>query len=235
VLGNSFVFVVLVQILHMFSYKGMGIFSSVSGSNTATQLWIAARGLYCLSFILAGLLVKKRITIIKITGPYAVLTALILGSIYLHVFPECYNEQTGLTMFKIVTEYVIIAGFVVAVIGLYKIRCMFDEPGFKYLLYSLVLNIVAELSFTLYTGVYDWFNRIGHLLVFGSVYLIYRVAVLKSIIEPQTIIFKELKDSEKQLREKVSQLETFTDIAVGRELRMVELETEIERLKKQVK
>ena len=39
----SFLFVGMIDLVHTFAYKGMGIFSSDRGANPATQLWIAAR------------------------------------------------------------------------------------------------------------------------------------------------------------------------------------------------
>jgi PAS domain S-box-containing protein len=42
----------------------------------------------------------------------------------------------------------------------------------------------------------------------------------------------ELKQNEKELQKRVKELEEFYDMAVGRELRMVALKNEIERLKK---
>jgi predicted RNase H-like nuclease (RuvC/YqgF family) len=42
---------------------------------------------------------------------------------------------------------------------------------------------------------------------------------------------QELQQSRLELHEKVSDLEQFEDVVVGRELKMIELEKEIERLK----
>jgi len=44
----------------------------------------------------------------------------------------------------------------------------------------------------------------------------------------------EIKEKEKELREKVEELETFNKLAVGRELKMIKLKEEIKELKNQL-
>ena len=42
---------------------------------------------------------------------YAVGTSFLIGTIFLGIFPDCFVEGRGLTPFKVVSEYVIIAIF----------------------------------------------------------------------------------------------------------------------------
>src|SRR5210317_1790963 len=42
ILGTAYLFIGILDLLHTFSYKGLGIFSSY-GANLPTQLWIASR------------------------------------------------------------------------------------------------------------------------------------------------------------------------------------------------
>ena len=51
-LGVSFLFVGIIDLIHTLAYSGMGIFVGYS-SNLPTQLWISARYIQALSFLFA--------------------------------------------------------------------------------------------------------------------------------------------------------------------------------------
>ena len=59
-LGIAFLFVAGMDLLHMLSYKGMGVLGTDSG-NLSTQLWIATRYLESVSFLIAPLVLKRNI------------------------------------------------------------------------------------------------------------------------------------------------------------------------------
>ncbi|GEM_PF-6722050 len=124
----TFFFVGGLDLVHTMAYKGMGIFEGYS-TNLATQLWIASCYLESLSFCLAPLLIGKNLRGRVIFGSYGVITSLLLGTIfYGPVFPICYVDGVGLTPFKIVSEYIISAIFLVSIILTWRKRHVFDQP-----------------------------------------------------------------------------------------------------------
>ena len=60
-----------------------------------------------------------------------------------------------------------------------------DSVLVRYMLASIVLTVVAELSFTRYSDVYGAANVVGHLLKLASFALIYRAVIVTGLAKPQ--------------------------------------------------
>ncbi|NQT58210.1 MAG: HD domain-containing protein, partial [Bacteroidetes bacterium] len=82
---------------------------------------------------------------------------------------------------------------------------------FLLLIFSITLLIVSELFFTLYVGVFDIFNKLGHLLKFVTFYLFYRAIIEKGLMYPYNLLFSDLKKKEKGLQEAHNKLETWAN------------------------
>src|SRR5574341_411330 len=109
-LGIAFLFTGALEMVHAFAYKGFGVFPG-HDSNLPTQLWIAFRSLLSVSFLAAPFFITRTLNVVKISATYAAVTSLLFWSIFAGVFPDCFVEGRGLTPFKIISEYVIIAVF----------------------------------------------------------------------------------------------------------------------------
>ena len=70
-IGNAYLFIGGLDLLHTLSYKGMGIFPD-SGANLPTQLWIAARYLESLSFVIAPFLTERKVKANQIFYSYLI-------------------------------------------------------------------------------------------------------------------------------------------------------------------
>jgi len=134
--GIAFFFVALLDLLHTVAYQGMGIFSGFIESNLATQLWIAARYVQSISFLLALLFITRRLNPKLQFGSYLVATILILASIfYWRIFPVCFIEGTGLTPFKVISEYLIsfILALTIFFLHLYRKLLLYIQMYMVYL------------------------------------------------------------------------------------------------------
>lgn len=198
--GIALLFVGLVDLLHMLAYKGMGVFE-VAGSNLSAQLWMVARALQGVTFLLAALFIRRRLRAAPVFVLYLMATFLLLVSVfYWKIFPRCYVEGEGMTGFKKVSEYAICAVLVGSMFLLLKNRRFFDSHVVSLLSLSLGFTIASELVFTLYLDVYDPVNMLGHLLKIVAFYLIYKAVIEASLVRPYTTLFRELKQSEEALR-----------------------------------
>ncbi|MCX7846370.1 MAG: diguanylate cyclase [Dictyoglomaceae bacterium] len=197
-LGISYLFVSLIDFVHTLVYKGMNVFP-ITSANYPTQLWIIARYTESLSLLLAPLFINKKFKVYKI---YLVYMFIFLSSLlfvfYFKNFPACYIEGKGLTQFKIISEYIISIILLLAIYTHWKCREHFDHYVLNLLFFSILATIVSELFFTLYVGVFDFMNAMGHIFKLVSFYFIYLAFINTSLRSPYITLFYEfLKESEK--------------------------------------
>lgn len=199
-IGIGYLFIAFVDLLHTLAYQGMGVFRD-PGANLATQLWLAARYLQSGTLLVGLLFVKRRFDPRLAWVGFMAVTIALVGSIFVwDFFPAAYIDGQGLTSFKIVSEYFISAGLVAATALLLTERRAFDRQVLYLLAMSLVVTVLSELMFTLYIGVYDNANLIGHLLKIVAVYFVYRAIVQTGLIRPYSVMFRNLKHAEQRYR-----------------------------------
>ena len=197
--GIASLFVGVLDALHMLAYEGMGTFPA-HGANLPTQLWIASRYLESCSLLIAPLFLRRRLNFALTFGTYMVAVSALTATVFSRHFPVCYVEGVGLTHFKIASEYVIATLLLASVLLLYRFREEFDRPVILTLSAAIVLNTCAELAFTSYTSVYGHWNEIGHLLGFIAYCLIYRAIIVKGMMSPYDLLFRNLARNEEALR-----------------------------------
>ncbi|MDY0093542.1 MAG: MASE3 domain-containing protein, partial [Candidatus Vecturithrix sp.] len=89
-LGIAYFFIAILDGVHTLAYKGMSSVFPGDDANLATQLWIAARYLESLSFLIAPILLKKQSHFTRLFWGVAVVTALLLVGFFMGLFPECF-------------------------------------------------------------------------------------------------------------------------------------------------
>ncbi len=193
-LGIGYALVGALDLLHALAYKDMGVFPE-TGADLATQLWIAARFietsamlLFPLCFIVGGLVQW---------GVYALIagTFIMIGGIFAwDLFPECFNAKTGLTPFKIASEYIVIGALSVSAILTHRKRNSIDKNVALYLTVAILVMILSEFCFTLYTSPFGLANMIGHLFKVISFILIYRALIMESLERPMETLAHGLSE-----------------------------------------
>jgi PAS domain S-box-containing protein len=199
-IGVAYLFVGATDLIHTLAYQGMGIFTGY-GTNLATQLWLSARYMESITLLIAPFFIGRRIKFSYLMPIYGLITALLLMSIfYWDIFPVSYIEGSGLTAFKRISEYVIAAILVGAIITLSARRRDFDSGVLRLLYLSIIVTIGSELAFTLYESPYGVPNLIGHLLKIISFYCIYKAIIETGLVQPYRLLFRNLKQSEEAYR-----------------------------------
>ena len=198
-LGIAYLFVGGLDLIHTLAYRGMGIFPGYE-TNLPTQLWISARYLESISLLIAPIFVVRNIKKRFVLTAYILTISFILGSIfYWRIFPDCFVEGLGLTTFKKVSEYLISLILIGSIVLLFKKKTAFDDNIFRLLIASIVLTICSELAFTFYISDYGFSNLTGHFLKFISFYLIYKSIIESGLVKPYSLLFRNLKQREKEL------------------------------------
>ncbi|UJG41399.1 MAG: hypothetical protein K9W45_02795 [Candidatus Heimdallarchaeum aukensis] len=198
ILGISKIFVALVEFLHVVSYKGMNIIYGYD-ANLPTSLWILARYLDALTFVMIFAFTKKKIKLLHIMIGYSIVTGTMIFLIFARIFPTCYIEGEGLTLFKIISEYIISFLFIVTCFLIYKFR-LFTPKIRRLIIFSLIFNTIGEIFFTFYVSVYGISNVFGHLSLFVSMGFLFVVFVKEGIQNPYNLIFKELIEKNEKIK-----------------------------------
>ena len=199
-LGAGYAFIGGVDLLHTLAYQGMGVFRD-PGSNLATQLWVVARYLEALTLVTAPVFLTKKARLAPVFLTYLAATTLLLLTVFLwRVFPTCFVEGAGLTMFKKASEYAISGILLVAMLFLSARRRRLSPKAYRYLMASIALTICSELVFTFYVSVFGLSNFIGHLLKLASFSLVYLAIVRFTLTQPYRTLFADLKESEEKLQ-----------------------------------
>ena len=203
--GIAYLFVAGLDLLHTLAYSEMGVFQSY-GSNLATQLWISARYIQSASLLSAAFLIRRKLSVRFTLASYGIVTSLLLASIfYWNIFPACFVEGQGLTVFKKVSEYLICLLLLVSIVMLLRQRREFDPHVLHLLIASIAVTIASELVFTLYVSVEGPFNLIGHYLKIISFYLIYRAIIQTGLTKPFALLLRDLKQSEDALKREIAE------------------------------
>jgi len=205
-IGIAYLFVAGMDLIHTLAYEGMGVFPNY-GADLPTQLWIISRYMESLSLLVAPVFFYRKLNYkLALIGYSSTSLILLLTVFYWKVFPRCFIPGSGLTPFKVTSEYVISAILVGAILLLVYNRDEFDKEVFYFLIAALCLTVFSELLFTFYINVYGISNLLGHLFKIGSFYLIYIALIDTGFKQPYRLLFKRLKDSERKYQQYFEEL-----------------------------
>jgi PAS domain S-box-containing protein len=197
-LGIAFLFIGCMDFIHTMSYKGIAIFEGF-GTNLPTQLWISARYIQSLSFLIAPLFFRRSLNIKFVFLLYTIVLSILLMSIFVWgIFPFCYIEGEGLTLFKTISEYLISIILLSSIALLLAYRDEIDRLVLRWIIWSIICTIFSELAFTFYVDPYGLLNLIGHYFKILSFWCIYKALIETALKKPYNLLFRELKQSEQR-------------------------------------
>ncbi|MCW5206033.1 PAS domain S-box protein [Desulfobulbus sp. F5] len=207
-LGIACLFTGWLDLLHCLSYKGMNIFNQpqIATENVSCQLWIAARYIESVSLLLAFLFLRRTFSPHRAVAAYVTIISLILFTIFIWpIFPLCYDEQAGLTVFKKSSEYLISFFLTCSLLLLHWHRVRFDRDVLRLMQAGILFAIAAELFFTFYADSHDFLNFTGHCFRIFSCYAIYRAVIETGLTQPFSTLFRELNTHKTELENKVQE------------------------------
>jgi PAS domain S-box-containing protein len=212
-LGIAYFFIGGIDFIHVLAYAGMNIFMGYD-ANLPTQLWIIARYMEAFTLVIAPLMFDRALKPYRVFGIYAATTVVLVTAAFVPgLFPACYVEGSGLTLFKIASEYIICILLLGGIVLLWRNRNHFEDDIFWLVVASIVCTICAELAFTFYVSVFGFSNLVGHLFKLASFALIYRALVVSAFRRPYDTVFRELRQSEEMVRKERDRLQQYLDIA----------------------
>lgn len=211
VFGLSFFATGAVDIMHILGYSGMPAFITANSQEKSIFFWLYGRYLVVVGFLAAFLWPKEngfRLSLaINALGPLAgaaIVAGLLLGTEYINLVPDLYNEATGLTATKIYLEYALIGLYLLAMLLLLTIRAKLTTSVLKNLLYFFLFSIFSELTFTMYDSVFDTYSLIGHLYKVCAYYFLFKAVYLAGVVNHFYTLGEMGKMSAELLKEEIS-------------------------------
>ncbi len=216
-LGCAFLAIALIDLAHMLSYNGMPDWITQASVEKAIGFWLVSRMLLaCTLLAVAFRLQPKR----SLSRPTLLLVALAVAGIatYMQLYqpqllPRTFIEGTGLTAFKIVSEWLIIGLLAIAAWRFWSRRR--DRPSWQAegLLAATLVSIFAELCFISYGNVNGLFSLLGHFYKILSYCFIYQVVFVANVRAPYAKLAVE--KAERDAAEKKAQYLSFYDGLTG--------------------
>ncbi len=204
ILGTGYFFVSVIGIIHLLTYPGMPFIEEMGATNISVQLWIAARymGVFtCLLSMLSAYKSNNKINPYNLFILYLFVTILLVSSILvLKIFPACYINNTGLTLFKIISEYVIFCAFIGISLIHFRYRKKLDKYLFICLQCFFILSALSEIFFTSFIYLSDWTSIAGHIIEVLAAYFLYKGVVETGIRRPYTFLSNHLDESDSKVK-----------------------------------
>jgi len=202
-IGIGILFVALIEIIHTLAYSGLNVFpgytEQVAATDLAAKFWIWARSTQAMIFLLSPLFINRKLKVPLLFSAYIIILSFVTWTIFANIFPTCFASGIGLTPFKKIAEYIIIGICLGSIFSFYRYRKEFDHDNFKFINVAILLNILEELAFTLYSDAYGFLNFFGHLVMVFSFYYIYQALIHHTLFRPYDSLFRDLKKSEEKL------------------------------------
>ena len=208
-LGYGFFWAAVIDMAHTFVYKGVSVLP-IESANPATQLWIGARYLEAVIILVALLRLNSPPAPGRAFLGIGVIALSIIAAVWAGIFPDAYVEPTGLTPFKIISEYIIIAILAGCLVLLGHRRGQLPPTVIAPLGMAIILTMGSELAFTFYVGVYDLSNMVGHIFKLFAFWFVFIAIVRTTLDQPfsqlqaETLLQRQtandLRESEERLR-----------------------------------
>lgn len=201
-LGCAFFGVGLFDFSHMLSYEGMPQYVTSSGPEKGIDFWLAARTLASVALLVVAIAPHLRIRSAKYR--HALFLMVLAFTLFFHwIFlyrdewtPATFKAGEGLTFFKILFEYHLIALNVLTAGILWHHMSRPMSFNIAALFGTVCTMGIAEICFTLYSNTNDYYNVLGHVYKCIAYFFLYRGIFIETIEYP----FARLRSSQAQLQ-----------------------------------
>ncbi|NQU71899.1 MAG: PAS domain S-box protein, partial [Rhodospirillales bacterium] len=188
-LACGYFWIALLDLIHTLVYKGMDVFIAGSG-NLSVQFWLSARYLEALLLFIAPLAASRNLNRYTLLGGFGIIAIALSALVFSGDFPTGFVEGTGLTDFKIYSEYLIDLILVGALVVLFRYGTGISIEEKVIIGASILLTVMAELAFTFYVSVYGLSNLAGHIFKLFSYWFIFHAIFLHNLRNPYTALQK---------------------------------------------
>jgi len=185
--------------IHALSYKGMDLIVHDNGNQSA-QFWIGTRFFEAVLLLLAPALSRRFDNKWGYFLIFGLILSVVAGAIFTGNFPVMFTDETGLTDFKIMSEYLIIFILAAALVIMIRERDCITPYERGLIVAAILTTMAAEIAFTLYEDVFGVANMIGHIIKIFSFWYLFQAVVGANLERP----FQALVEAEKKFHKAAS-------------------------------
>lgn len=209
-LACGFLGVGLVDFGHALSYAGMPDLVTPASPEKSIVFSLVSRLFAALALLTLAVIPRKSLRVLSSRYVYLACTlgvvALVYWVVLFHpdVLPRTFEAGSGLTPFKVASEYVLVALHVVAAVAFYWQLRTGQASNAGYLLAASVVMALSQVLNALYSHPYDIHNFLSHAYRVIGYALIYRGIFISEMREPYNVAARlqdDLRGSATRLRE----------------------------------
>ncbi|MDF2892139.1 MAG: histidine kinase [Clostridia bacterium] len=201
-LGIGFGFVSVFEILHVITYAGTDIFL-LNNPNVNLLVSIVPRLLQSVVILVSFIFINRKINIAWSVATYCFVTmALIAGLFYSGSSILIYIDVKKFTTFYQALEITAAVLFSVALVILMVNMKSFKFRIYKYMLFSLVASVLADILLVMGANMNSMVNVSSHILKFIASFCIYKAVIQNTLRNPVDSMFFELDMVKNELAEK---------------------------------
>jgi diguanylate cyclase (GGDEF)-like protein/PAS domain S-box-containing protein len=182
-LGCGYFFIGTLDLVHMLTFKGLPFVENNTG-NMSLQFWITARLFEASILLIAPLFIRVEFRPRNLIIILASTVLLLCWAVVQNWLPAFYIEGKGLTLSKIILEYVVIILLIGALFTFWQAKQEIETSNLILISSAIILTIFAEYSLTLYNEFDDGMIILGHMLKLLSYWAIYVVLIESSLRQP---------------------------------------------------
>lgn len=207
-LSSMFLGIGVLGFMHTLSFPDMPPFVTPNSADKCNQFWLAFRLYYSLAFLLSAFIYPntRRIWLTRNSLLLSILVATALVSLTIVYYPSylplTFVEGTGLTNYKIFSEYFVILMLCASLLAYWRRFSKTRDRLLVYYVAALALSIVSEFWFTLYSSFADTYHVLGHLYEVGAFYIIYKGIFATAIYHPYERLWEANRQLENDILER---------------------------------
>ncbi|MBI5925310.1 MAG: EAL domain-containing protein [Aquabacterium sp.] len=200
IIGCGFLAVGLIDFGHTLSFKGMPDFVTPSSPEKAIEFWLMARYTAAWTMLVAAI---RPIQPLHSGWPrYALLALALVWTAAMYAielmapgfWPRTFVEGKGLTAFKILAEYGVMALAALAAFVFMRRKSADLAYSTNDLCAAAIITVLSEACLTMYGSVNDVFILLGHLYKVVAYYFIYRAVFITSVRDPYRRLSEEIEE-----------------------------------------
>ncbi len=186
-LGVGYFWVAILDIFHALTFKGLPFFD-VPGTNVTVQFWLYTRYLETVILVTAPIFFRRELKGYLSFYLFGLVALVIfVASLYIEQ-PVLIIEGQGLTPFKIISEYIIIAILLISMVIYWRAKDTLSHRVRFYMVLAIAFTVCAEFSFTQYVHVYGMSNQVGHIFKVFSFWMVYEAIVQTTLKKPFSVM-----------------------------------------------